>query len=86
MRGPAPMRRLRQRPLLRNLLGHNIGRMTITGDRRHVLIPHQLLDAKAETTRGGVHWGGVMLIVAGLSLGLEVFESGAARWLEEESR
>ena len=25
-------------------------------------------------------WGGVMLIVAGLSLGLEVFESGAARW------
>ena len=55
--------RLSQRPLLRNLLGHNIGRMTVTGDRRHVLIPHQLLDAKAETTRGGVHWGGVMLNV-----------------------
>ncbi len=28
-------------------------------------------------------WGGVMLIVAGLSLGLEVFESGAARWLAQ---
>jgi len=28
-----------------------------------------------------VDWGGVMLIVAGLSLGLAVFESGAARWL-----
>src|SRR5258705_6646551 len=29
----------------------------------------------------GVEWGGVMLIVAGLSLGLVVFDSGAARWL-----
>jgi len=29
----------------------------------------------------GVQWGGVMLIVAGLSLGLAVFETGAARWL-----
>src|SRR6185369_2730693 len=28
-----------------------------------------------------VEWGGVMLIVAGLSLGLVLFESGAARWL-----
>jgi len=28
-----------------------------------------------------VEWGGVMLIVAGLSLGLVVFASGAARWL-----
>ena len=28
-----------------------------------------------------VEWGGVMLIVAGLSLGLVMFESGAARWL-----
>ncbi len=55
--------RLEKPPVLRNLLGHNIGRMTITGDRRHVLIPHQLLDAKAETTRGGIHWGGVMLNV-----------------------
>ena len=29
----------------------------------------------------GVEWGGLVLIVAGLSLGLAVFESGAARWL-----
>jgi len=29
----------------------------------------------------GVEWGGVMMIVAGLSLGLAVFDSGAARWL-----
>lgn len=29
----------------------------------------------------GVEWGGLMMIVAGLSLGLAVFESGAARWL-----
>jgi solute carrier family 13 (sodium-dependent dicarboxylate transporter), member 2/3/5 len=29
----------------------------------------------------GVEWGGVMLIVAGLSLGLVVFDTGAARWL-----
>ena len=28
-----------------------------------------------------IEWGGVMLIVAGLSLGLVVFETGAARWL-----
>ena len=28
-----------------------------------------------------VEWGGIMLIVAGLSLGLAVFDSGAARWL-----
>lgn len=28
-------------------------------------------------------WGGVMLIVAGLSLGLLVFETGAARWLAQ---
>jgi len=28
-----------------------------------------------------IEWGGVMLIVAGLSLGAVVFESGAARWL-----
>jgi sodium-dependent dicarboxylate transporter 2/3/5 len=28
-----------------------------------------------------VHWGGIMLIVAGLSLGLAVFDTGAARWL-----
>jgi sodium-dependent dicarboxylate transporter 2/3/5 len=28
-----------------------------------------------------VEWGGVMMIVAGLSLGLAVFDSGAARWL-----
>ncbi len=28
-----------------------------------------------------VNWGGIMLIVAGLSLGLAVFETGAARWL-----
>jgi sodium-dependent dicarboxylate transporter 2/3/5 len=33
---------------------------------------------EAET---GVEWGGVMLIVAGLSLGLAVYDSGAARWL-----
>jgi sodium-dependent dicarboxylate transporter 2/3/5 len=29
----------------------------------------------------GVDWGGLMMIVAGLSLGLAVFDSGAARWL-----
>jgi solute carrier family 13 (sodium-dependent dicarboxylate transporter), member 2/3/5 len=28
-----------------------------------------------------IHWGGIMLIVAGLSLGLAVFDTGAARWL-----
>jgi sodium-dependent dicarboxylate transporter 2/3/5 len=28
-----------------------------------------------------VDWGGLMMIVAGLSLGLAVFDSGAARWL-----
>jgi solute carrier family 13 (sodium-dependent dicarboxylate transporter), member 2/3/5 len=28
-----------------------------------------------------IEWGGVMLIVAGLSLGLAVYETGAARWL-----
>jgi sodium-dependent dicarboxylate transporter 2/3/5 len=28
-----------------------------------------------------VEWGGLMLIVAGLSLGLVVYETGAARWL-----
>ena len=30
-----------------------------------------------------VDWGGVVLIVAGLSLGLVVFETGAARWLAQ---
>lgn len=29
----------------------------------------------------GVEWGGVMMIVAGLSLGLVVYDTGAARWL-----
>ncbi len=29
----------------------------------------------------GVEWGGLMMIVAGLSLGLAVYDSGAARWL-----
>ena len=28
-----------------------------------------------------IDWGGLMMIVAGLSLGLAVFDSGAARWL-----
>jgi hypothetical protein len=28
-----------------------------------------------------VEWGGLMMIVAGLSLGLAVYDSGAARWL-----
>ena len=28
-------------------------------------------------------WGGVILIVAGLSLGVMVFETGAARWLAQ---
>jgi sodium-dependent dicarboxylate transporter 2/3/5 len=28
-----------------------------------------------------IEWGGLMLIVAGLSLGLVVFQTGAARWL-----
>jgi sodium-dependent dicarboxylate transporter 2/3/5 len=28
-----------------------------------------------------IEWGGLMLIIAGLALGLVVFESGAARWL-----
>ncbi|MBI4485172.1 MAG: DASS family sodium-coupled anion symporter [Acidobacteria bacterium] len=28
-----------------------------------------------------IEWGGIMLIVAGLALGLAVFETGAARWL-----
>jgi YVTN family beta-propeller protein len=54
---------LKQPPLIRPLLGVNIGRMSLSADRRSVLIPHQLLDSKAETTRGGVHWGGVMLNV-----------------------
>ena len=30
-----------------------------------------------------VDWGGVVLIVAGLSLGLAIFETGAARWLAQ---
>ena len=30
-----------------------------------------------------VDWGGVILIVAGLSLGLMIFETGAARWLAQ---
>ena len=30
---------------------------------------------------GQVEWGGLMMIVAGLSLGLAVYDSGAARWL-----
>jgi len=30
-----------------------------------------------------VDWGGVVLIVAGLSLGLVIFETGAARWLAQ---
>jgi len=30
-----------------------------------------------------VDWGGVVLIVAGLSLGLMIFETGAARWLAQ---
>ena len=30
---------------------------------------------------GNIEWGGLMLIAAGLSLGLVVFETGAARWL-----
>lgn len=28
-----------------------------------------------------VEWGGIMMIVAGLSLGLAIYDSGAARWL-----
>ena len=30
-----------------------------------------------------VDWGGVVLIVSGLSLGLMIFETGAARWLAQ---
>ncbi len=52
------------RPITVRLLeAHNIGRMAVSPDRRHVLIPHQLMSAKAATTEGGVHWGGVMLNV-----------------------
>lgn len=31
--------------------------------------------------QGDVDWGGILLIVAGLSLGMMVFETGAAEWL-----
>ena len=34
-------------------------------------------------TQREMDWGGVILIVAGLSLGVMVFETGAARWLAQ---
>ena len=33
--------------------------------------------------QGDIDWGGVVLIVAGLSLGVMVFDTGAARWLAQ---
>ena len=50
-------------PVIRPILGINVGQMALSSNRRHILLPHQLMDAKAETTRDGVHWGGVMLNV-----------------------
>ena len=34
-----------------------------------------------KTAQHDVEWGGILLIVAGLSLGVMVYETGAARWL-----
>ena len=34
-----------------------------------------------KTAQHEVEWGGILLIVAGLSLGVMVYETGAARWL-----
>ena len=34
-----------------------------------------------KTAQQDVQWGGILLIVAGLSLGVMVYETGAARWL-----
>ena len=34
-----------------------------------------------KTAQQDVQWGGILLIVAGLSLGVMVYETGAARWI-----
>ena len=59
--------------VVRALEAHNIGDLVLSGDGRHLLVPHQLLDAGEATTRGGVHWGGVLLNVV-RSVSLEMLE------------
>jgi len=70
-------RRLAGPIAVRLLEAHNVGRMAISPDRRHVLIPHQLMAAEEATTEGGVHWGGVMLNVV-RTVSIAAIEAGTA--------
>ena len=56
------------------------GRGGGAGRRAELFLPGIRVMTWKEAERE-IDWGGIMLIVAGLSLGLAVFESGAARWL-----
>lgn len=62
--------------VVRELEAHNIGDLVLAGDGRHLLVPHQLLDAGEATTRGGVHWGGVLLNVV-RSVSLQMLEQNS---------
>lgn len=40
--------------------GHHIGGMTVSEDRLHVFLSHQILSHNARTTRDDIHWGSLI--------------------------
>ena len=60
---------------------HRAARRSRRTGRRGRAVPARHSRAVVEGSRGAGRVGRVMMIVAGLSLGLAVYDSGAARWL-----
>jgi YVTN family beta-propeller protein len=45
---------------VREVPGHNVGGLALSGDGKELLLSHQVLSPLGRTTRDGVHWGNVI--------------------------